>query len=201
MADDTCYELDCCPLGDDVPAIGGVLSLAGDDSTNSDPNIADGQLLNLQEGFQTTASMTNGSSIITVASSSGIISGQSVYVLGINKTITTITDNSPVLVLADVTGLTGGQNVNAEGVEGSATISSIVGLNVTMDQNSTFDGTNVPALFYPVSTGLGSATVVSVVGNSVTMSTNATATLSNVLIQFYPATVDPNLVDGEDIYT
>ena len=208
MADETCYSLDCCPPGTYVPPIGGVLSLAGDDTTGTDPNIAENQLLLLQEGYQILASTTSGSPNITVASYTGlpISGGQDVQVVGIYKTIT-ITAGSPSFTLADTSGLTTGLYTISDYFSPTTTISSIVGTTVTMSSNALFSGTSVSVLFYggsgtlPATIIPTSTTVSSVVGTAVTLSANATASTTNLLLNFSPATVDPNVVDGYDIYT
>lgn len=208
MADDTCYDLDCCPLGTSVPPVGGVLSLAGDDTTGTDPNIADGELLLLQEGYQTLASTTSGSPNVIVSAYTGspVITGQDVVVVGIYKTIT-ITQGSPSFTLVDTSGLTTGIYTIGGYFPATATISSIIGTTVTMSANATFGGLGVSVLFYGGSATLpstiipSSTTVSNVSGTTITLSANATATTSNLLLNFSPATIDPNLADEDEIYT
>lgn len=208
MADDTCYELDCCPQGISVTPVGGVLALAGDDSTGTDPNIADGQLLLLQEGYQTQASTTSGSPNVTVASYTGtpITVGQDVVVVGIYKTITA-TVGSPAITVGSATGLANNLYTISNFFPTNAYIVSIVGTTVTMSHNALESTAGALVLFYGSSSILPatiipvSTTVANVSGTTITLSANATTTVSGLLLDFSPTTIDPNLVDGEEIYT
>lgn len=208
MADDTCYELDCCPLGVAVAPVGGVLALAGDDTTGTDPNIADGQLLLLQEGYQTQASTTSGNANVTVSSYTGnpITVGQDVVAVGIYKTIVT-TSGSPALTVSSAAGLANNLYTVSELFPANAYIVSIIGTTVTMSQNALDSTAGTAVLFYgstsilPATIIPSGTTVSNVAGTTITLSGNATTTVSGLLLNFSPATIDPNLADEDEIYT
>ena len=208
MADETCYELDCCPLGVAVPQVGGVLSIAGDDTTGTDPNIADGQLLLLQEGYQTQASTTSGNPNVIVSSYTGtpITNGQDVVVIGIYKTITTLV-GSPALTVSSAAGLANNLYTISDLFPANAYITGIVGTTVTMSQNALATTAGTSVLFYGSSAILpatiipSGTTVTNVSGTTITLSANATTTVSGLLLNFSPATIDPNLADEDEIYT
>jgi Ribonuclease G/E len=52
MPEETCVQVNCCPLGYTVPKLVTTLSLAGDDSTATDPNIANGELILAENDLQ-----------------------------------------------------------------------------------------------------------------------------------------------------
>ena len=208
MPEETCYELDCCPLGTSIPSFQTSLSLLGEDASGVDPNIANNDPLLLQEAYETEASTTGGSPTITVAPYSGnpIYQTQTVSVTGIYKTINTVV-NSPSFSVSDASGLTTGLNVFDTFFPVTATISSIVGLTVTMDQNPIHGELNSDALFQgpagsvPANIIPSGTTVSSVSGTTVTLSSNATTGVTRLLLRFSPADVDPNTVDGYEIFT
>jgi hypothetical protein len=83
MADETCVEVNCCPLGYRVPGLGGTLALAGDDSTATDPNIADGELVLAEEAaWVSTAFNSVGTSVLTAAAPNGVLSNLATSLLG-----------------------------------------------------------------------------------------------------------------------
>jgi hypothetical protein len=221
MPEETCYEEDCCPLGITVPTISGVLALAGEDSTGTDPNIANGDLLLLEQGYQTRASTTSGSNLITVSAYSGlpIQIGQRVSVVGIYK-LMSITGGSNVASISNAAGLPTSPSAGVlrffeEFVYQSlpvlpldSYVTGISGTNVTFSQNAAYTVSNRSVLFYrtnasgiPTNIIATPTTVTGVSGTTITLSGSATTTTSELLVNFSPSIIDPNVTDGYEIYT
>jgi hypothetical protein len=121
MADETCVEVNCCPLGYSVPGLGGTLSLAGDDSTSTDPNIADGELVLAEEGAWVATSFATPSTdvlnVVTLAlppppqtfsDFSNVKVGYYAYCVAIYRTTQIVTLGSADVVVGSLSGLATG---------------------------------------------------------------------------------------------
>lgn len=108
MADETCVEVNCCPLGYSVPLVNGTLSLAGDDTTGTDPRIASGDFIFAEEAKFVRAILVSGNQNVTVNSASDLQVGFGVECIGVYKTIT-INAASATVVVSNTNGLKIGQ--------------------------------------------------------------------------------------------
>ena len=208
MPEETCYPLNCCPLGLTVPPITISLPLLAEDPLNLDPQVIDGEPLLVEQGYVTFASCISGSSVITVPAYLGtpIVPAQTVSVFGIRKQAASVF-GSPTLSLSNVVGLSLGlQFVGAPFTFGS-NIQNIVGNNLTISTNAyatraslivTFlsNYNTQPQTILP----LGS-TVSSVSTTSITISNPATTTVSDLVVIFSPSNLDVNAVDGSTLNT
>jgi hypothetical protein len=210
MPEDTCEELNCCPPGFTVPGLGGTLALAGDDTTGTDPNIANGELVVAEEAKITTATLISGNPVIVVASSADIQQGFIVTATGVFKSITTTLGLNTVTVL-NTQGLKIGQLVDNSVVyfPYGTLVTNIVGLTVTLS-NVSFGTATFTALFRPPTPPLfvgatqvipSGASVAAISGNNITLSAAPTASMSLANLSFFPAEIDPNVFDEAELFT
>jgi hypothetical protein len=155
MADETCVEVNCCPLGYRVPGLGGTLALAGDDSTATDPNIADGELVLAEEAaWVATRWSTAGTSVLDVLATGSLLPsglppvfsdfsnvqvGYYAYCVGIFRGFNA-TLGSPDITVPFVYGLSTGMLLDlATGYfPYETTIQNIVGTTITLSNNALF---------------------------------------------------------------
>ena len=152
MPEDTCEELNCCPLGFAVPPLGGVLSIAGDDSTNTDPNIVDGELVLAEEaewvncdiGSAGSATLNASSTApvppLTVTDFQNVKVGYFAYAVAVVKTFTA-TLGSPTITITnggDTSGISAGDIVElvTDYFPYGTTVLSISAPNVTLSNNA-----------------------------------------------------------------
>jgi hypothetical protein len=161
MADETCVEVNCCPPGYTVPGLGGTLSLAGDDSTATDPRVAAGDFIWAEEAKLTTATLVQSNANIVVASASDIQEGYALECIGVFKDIVTTLGSYDVTV-PDTDGLKIGQLLDTS--EETITAGNFVVSNVyRITSLGTTDFTLIGALSNTVgviftATGVGSGT-------------------------------------------
>jgi len=218
MADETCVEVNCCPLGYTVPGLGGTLALAGDDSTATDPRVAAGDFIWGEEAKLTRATLVASNSNIVVASNAGIQQGYAVECIGVYKNIVATLGSYNVTV-PDVAGLKIGQLMD-ESLTYFAygtVITNIVGLTVTLS-NPALGPATTEVLFRPVAPPLivGSTvvipstlypslttatTVTNIAGTTLTLSAAPTASMTKALVSFFPADLDPNVFDEAELFT
>ena len=218
MADETCVEVNCCPLGYTVPGLGGTLALAGDDSTATDPRVAAGDFIWGEEAKLTRATLVASNSNIVVASNAGIQQGYAVECIGVYKNIVATLGSYNVTV-PDVAGLKIGQLMD-ESLTYFAygtVITNIVGLTVTLS-NPALGPATTEVLFRPVAPPLivGSTvvipstlypslttatTVTNIAGTTLTLSAAPTASMTKALVSFFPAELDPNVFDEAQLFT
>jgi len=229
MADETCVEVNCCPLGYTVLGLGGTLPLAGDDSTATDPNIADGQLVLAEEAAWVRCSISTGSlSTLTSVSTPPTLPfaktnfedvqiGYFAFAVSIFKTFT-CTLGSPVITVNSTTGVSAGDII--EFVTGyfpyGTTVLSTSSPNITLSSNalgSTPVGFTDTLISFRPKTGqvkigglplIPAGTVVSSWSlSSVTLSnpTIAPSAMSRIVVAFYPAEIDPNVTDEDELFT
>ena len=152
MPEDTCEELNCCPPGFAVPPLGGVLSIAGEDSVNNDPNIADGELVLAEEaewvncniGSAGSATLSASSTApvppLTVTDFQNVKVGYFAYAVAIVKTFTA-TSGSPTITIVGG-GVTDGISVGdiielvTDYFTYGTTVLSISAPNVTLSSNA-----------------------------------------------------------------
>jgi len=149
MPEDTCEELNCCPPGFTVPPLGGVLSLAGEDSVNSDPNIDNGELVLAEEAEWVRCSINSASPSTlftntnpplvpqTVLDFQNVKVGYFAYAVAIAKTFTA-TLGSPTIVLNSSTGVSVGDIIElaTDYFVYGTTVLSISSPNVTLSSNA-----------------------------------------------------------------
>ena len=218
MADETCVEVNCCPLGYSVPSLGGTLALIGDDSTGTDPRIVAGDYIWGEEAVLTTATLTNANNSIVVASANNIQIGYAVECIGVYKTVQATLGSANVTV-PNTAGLKIGQLMEAplEYFPYSSLITNISGLTVTLS-NPAIATFSFNVLFRPLAPPLivGSSvvipstlypsfsaptTVTSLAGNTLGLSVPPTASMTLALLSFFPADVDPNVNDEDRLFT
>lgn len=218
MADETCVEVNCCPLGYTVPGLGGTLALAGDDSTATDPRVVAGEFIFAEEAKLTRATLVASNTAITVASTTNIQIGYAVECIGVYKTITTTLGSYNVTV-PNTNGLALGQLVD-ESVTYFAygtTITNIVSLTVTLSTPALGPITTevlfrptapplivssvvvIPSTLYP--SPITATTVTNIVGSTITLSAAPTASMTGALLSFFPADIDPNVFDEAQLFT
>lgn len=218
MADETCVEVNCCPLGYSVPGLGGTLALAGDDSTATDPRVVAGEFIFAEEAKLTRATLVGSNPNIVVASTSGIQQGYAIECIGVYKNIVATLGSYNVTV-PDVAGLKIGQLMD-ESLTYFAygtVITNIVGLTVTLS-NPALGPATTEVLFRPVAPPLivGSTvvipstlypslttatTVTNIAGTTLTLSAAPTASMTKALVSFFPAELDPNVFDEAQLFT
>jgi hypothetical protein len=152
MADQACVEVNCCPLKYTVPGLGGTLSLAGDDSTNTDPNIADGEFVLAEEAEWVNGRIPSAGSVyitqygiapvppLTVSDFTNVQVGWYAYAVAICKTFTAVA-GSPDITVAALTGSTGiqiGQIIElaTDYFVYGTTVLNVVGTTVTLSTNA-----------------------------------------------------------------
>ena len=200
MPEESCVEINCCPPGFTVPGLGGTLALAGDDTTGTDPNIANGELVVAEEAKITTAPLISGNTSIVVASSADIQQGFIVTATGVIKTITTTLGLNTVTV-PDVGGLKIGQLVDtAEEIINAGNfvvgnVYKITSLGTTSFTSIGAPSNTVGVIFTAtgVGSGTGTANYVSALvyfpyGTLVTNIVGLTVTLSNVALESFTFT-------------
>jgi len=218
MADETCVEVNCCPLGYTVPGLGGTLALAGDDSTATDPRVAAGDFIWGEEAKLTRATLVASNSNIVVASNAGIQQGYAVECIGVYKNIVATLGSYNVTV-PDVAGLKIGQLMD-ESLTYFAygtVITNIVGLTVTLSNPALGPATTevlfrpvapplivgstvvIPSTLYPAPTT--ATTVTNIAGTTLTLSAAPTASMTKALVSFFPAELDPNVFDEAQLFT
>ena len=149
MPEDTCEELNCCPLGFTVPPLGGVLSIAGEDSVNNDPNIGDGELVLAEEAEWVNCNIGSAGSAtlnasstppvlpLTVTNFQNVKAGYFAYAVAIGKSFTCI-QGSPTITVSGTVGISVGdivELVTAYFPYGT-TVLSISAPNVTLSNNA-----------------------------------------------------------------
>jgi hypothetical protein len=112
MPEETCVEVNCCPLGYTVPGLGGTLALAGDDSTATDPRVVAGEFIFAEEAKLTRATLVGSNPNIVVNSTSGIQQGYAIECIGVYKDIVATLGSYDVTV-PDVAGLKIGQLIDS----------------------------------------------------------------------------------------
>jgi hypothetical protein len=161
MPEDTCEQLNCCPPGYAVPGLGGTLSLAGDDSTATDPRVAAGEYIWAEEAKLTRATLTSGNTNIVVASNTSIQVSYAVECIGVYKDIVATLGSYDVTV-PDTGGLKIGQLLDSS--EETITAGNfVVGNDYKITSLGTTDFTLIGALSNTVgvlftATGVGSGT-------------------------------------------
>lgn len=229
MPEDTCEELNCCPPGFTVPPLGGVLSIAGDDSTNTDPNIVDGELVLAEEaewvncniGSAGSATLSASSTApvppLTVTDFQNVKAGYFAYAVAIGKTFTCI-QGSPTITVSGTVGISVGDIVElvTDYFPYGTTVLSISAPNVTLSSNAlgpTPVGVTDTLISFRPTTGQvkigGSPLIpVSTTVSSLTLSSavlsNATiapSAMSRIIVAFYPAEIDPNVTDEDELFT
>lgn len=152
MPEDTCEELNCCPPGFAVPPLGGVLSIAGEDSVNNDPNIADGELVLAEEaewvncniGSAGSATLSASSTApvppLTVTDFQNVKVGYFAYAVAIVKTFTAIL-GSPTITITNggvTDGVSAGDIIElvTDYFAYGTTVLSISAPNVTLSSNA-----------------------------------------------------------------
>lgn len=218
MPEEACVEINCCPLGYTVPGLGGTLSLAGDDSTATDPRVAAGEFIFAEEAKLTRATLVGSSPNIVVASASSIQQGYALECIGVYKDIVGTLGSYDVTV-PDVGGLKIGQLMDeslAYFAYGT-TITNIVGTTVTLSTPALGPAT-IEVLFRPFSPPLivGSTvvipstlfpspttatTVTNIAGTTLTLSASPTASMTKALLSFFPAELNPNVFDEAQLFT
>jgi len=230
MPEDTCEELNCCPPGFTVPPLGGVLSIAGEDSVNNDPNIADGEFVLAEEAewVRCSISSTTPSTLSTnttpplvpetVTDFQNVKVGYFAYAVAIAKTFTA-TLGSPTIVLNSSTGVSVGDIIElvTDYFTYGTKVLSISSPNVTLSSNalgSTPVGVTDTLISFRPTTGqvkiggsplIPTGTVVSSF-NSLTSLNLSNATLapsamSRIVVAFFPAELDPNVTDEDELFT
>jgi len=219
MADETCVEVNCCPPGYTVPGLGTTLSLAGDDSTATDPRVVAGEFIFAEEAQLTTATLVSSNPDIVVASTTNIQQGFAVECIGVYKTIATTLD-SYVITVPDVNGLKVGQLID-ESLTYFAygtIITNIASLTVTLSNKALATVASTEVLFRPFSPPLivGSTVVIpstlypspttatrvtNIAGTTLTLSAAPTASMTKALVSFFPAEIDPNVFDEAELFT
>lgn len=229
MPDETCVQVNCCPLGYTVPGLGGTLSLAGDDSTATDPNIADGELVLAEEAEWVNGRIPSAGSVyiaqyniapvppLTVPDFTNVQVGWYAYAVAVCKTFQAVL-GSPNITVSTSAGIQNGQIIElaTDYFPYGTTVSNIVGTTVTLTNNSlgTTPATNPIISFRPTSGPLKisgnplipTGTKVSAVEpdfSFVTLDTPtiAPAAMTRVVTAFYPADLDPNVVDEDELFT
>jgi len=229
MADQACVEVNCCPLKYTVPGLGGTLSLAGDDSTNTDPNIADGEFVLAEEAEWVNGRIGSaGSNIITrydiapvppltVPDFANVQVGWYAYAVAVCKTFTAVL-GSPNITVSTAAGIENGQIIElaTDYFPYGTTVSNVVGTTVTLTNNSlgTTPATNPIISFRPTSGPLkigvnpliptGTKVLSIDPGFSfVTLDTAtiAPAAMTRLITAFYPADLDPNVFDEAQLFT
>lgn len=218
MPDDTCEQLNCCPPGYAVPGLGGTLSLAGDDSTATDPRVAAGEYIWAEEAKLTRATLTSGNTNIVVASNTSIQVSYAVECIGVYKDIVATLGSYNVTV-PDTGGLKIGQLMD-ESLTYFAygtVITNIVGLTVTLSNPALGPATTevlfrpfspplivgstvvIPSTLYPSPTTV--TTVTNIAGTTLTLSAAPTANVTKALLSFFPAELDINVFDEAQLFT
>jgi len=229
MADETCVEVNCCPLGYSVPGLGGTLALAGDDSTATDPNIADGELVLAEEAEWVNGRIPSAGSVyitsygiapvppLTVADFTNIQVGWYASAVAVCKTFTA-TLGSANIVVNTATGIQNGQIVElvTDYFAYGTTVSGIVGTTITLSNTAikSTSGASTIISFRPTSGPLKiggnplipTGTKVSAVEPDFSFVTLDTATIApaamtRVITAFYPADLDPNVQDEDQLFT
>jgi hypothetical protein len=149
MPEDTCEELNCCPPGFAVPPLGGVLSIAGEDSVNNDPNIADGELVLAEEAEWVNGRIPSAGSTfitqygiapvppLTVPDFQTVKVGYRVFAVAVCKTFT-CTQGSPTIAVSSTVGVTVGNIVElvSDYFPYGTTVLSVSSPNVTLSNNA-----------------------------------------------------------------
>lgn len=203
MPEDTCEELNCCPLGFAVPPLGGVLAISGDDSTNTDPNIADGEFVLAEEaewvncdiGSAGSATLNASSTApvlpLTVTDFQNVKVGYFAYAVAIGKTFTA-TSGSPTITITNggvTAGISAGDIVElvTDYFSYGTTVLSISAPNVTLSSNalgSTPAGVTDTLMSFRPTTGqvkIGGSPLIPV-STTVSSLTLSSAVLSNATI-------------------
>jgi hypothetical protein len=216
MADETCVEVNCCPPGFTVPGLGGTLSLAGEDTTATDPRVAAGDFIWAEEAKLTRATLSSSSSNIVVDSVSNLQEGYAVECIGVCKDIVTTLGSNNVTV-PDVAGLKIGQLIDSS-AEPTTAGNFVVGNLYEITSLGTTDFMSIGALSNDVgvdftATGVGSGTgtasslpvlnyfpygtvITNIVGLTVTLSNPALGPTSTEVL-FRP--VAPPLIVGSTV--
>jgi hypothetical protein len=229
MADETCVQVNCCPLGYSVPGLGGTLALSGDDSTATDPNIADGELVLAEEAEWVNCIITTaGSSTLfglttppvmplTVTDFQNVQVGFFAYAVAVGK-VFTCTVGSPTITCSSTVGISVGDIIELVTTyfPYGTTVLSISAPDVTLSNNalvSTPVGVTDTLISFRPTTGsvkIGGSplipvgTVVSSLALSSVVLSNATlapSAMSRVVVAFYPAELDPNVFDEAQLFT
>lgn len=230
MPEDTCEELNCCPSGFTVPPLGGVLSIAGEDSVNNDPNIADGELVLAEEAEWVRCSISSATPSTlstnttpplvpeTVTDFQNVKVGYFAYAVAIAKTFTA-TLGSPTIVLNSSTGVSVGDIIElvTDYFTYGTTVLSISSPNVTLSSNalgSTPVGVTDTLISFRPTTGqvkiggsplIPTGTVVSSLTSLTSLvlsnATLAPSAMSRIVVAFFPAELDPNVTDEDELFT
>lgn len=231
MPEDTCEELNCCPPGFTVPPLGGVLSIAGEDSVNNDPNIADGELVLAEEAEWVRCSIDSASPSTlfttttppplvpqTVLDFQNVKVGYFAYAVAIAKTFTA-TLGSPTIVLNSSTGVSVGDIIElaTDYFVYGTTVLSISSPNVTLSSNAL--GSTPPSVtdtlisFRPttgqvkiggsplIPTGTVVSSLTSLTSLVLSNATLAPSAMSRIVVAFFPAELDPNVTDEDELFT
>ena len=229
MPEDTCEELNCCPPGFTVPSLGGVLSIAGEDSVNNDPNIVDGELVLAEEAAWVRCSINSASPSTLFTNTTpplvpqtetdfqNVKVGYFAYAVAIAKTFTS-TLGSPTIVLNSSTGVSVGDIIElvTDYFTYGTTVLSISSPNVTLSSNalgSTPVGVTDTLISFRPTTGqvkiggsplIPASTVVSSLTLTSLVLSNATlapSAMSRIVVAFFPAEIDPNVTDEDELFT
>jgi hypothetical protein len=205
------------------------LALAGDDSTATDPNIADGELVLAEEAAWVNGRIPSaGSSFITqygiapvppltFSDFSNVQVGWYVYAVAVCKTFTA-TAGSPNITVNTAAGIQNGQIIElaTDYFPYGTTVSNVVGTTVTLSNNALIPtvGASTIISFRPTSGPLKisgnplipTGTKVSAVEPDFSFVTLDTATIApaamtRVITAFYPAELDPNVQDEDQLFT
>jgi hypothetical protein len=231
MPDNTCEELNCCPPGFTVPPLSGTLALAGDDSTATDPNIVDGELVLAEEaelvisGIPALSSATLNAFTTPPIPPIGSVNFSNVsvgyFAFGVSISTTfTATYNSPnITVASNATAIAIGQIVElvTDYFPYGTVVLNVVGSVVTLSQNSLGSTPASPPTiisFRPTSGPLkiganplitSGTKVASIAGNFLSLTldapTLAPAALTGLTVAFFPAELDPNVQDEDELFT
>lgn len=227
MADETCVEVNCCPLGYTVPGLGGTLALAGDDSTATDPNIADGEFVVAEEAQWVSCLVPGLNSKLLSTFSTPPIHPQAAttfnnvqigfyaYAVAVCRTF------SATLGSADIT-VNSAQALQVGQIAELATsffpygttILNISGVIITLSNVSLANTSgSTPIISFRPKTGpvtisgnplIPTGTKVASVSSSIVTLDTATiapGSLTRLVVAFFPAKIDPNVQDEDQLFT
>jgi hypothetical protein len=227
MADETCVEVNCCPLGYTVPGLNGTLALSGDDSTATDPNIADGEFVVAEEAKWVSCQIPALNSNTLNAYSTSPIHPQAAttfnnvqigfyaYAVAICKTFSA-TLGSANITVNSAQALQVGQiaELATNFFPYGTTILNISGVTITLSNVSLGNTSgSTPIISFRPKTGpitisgnplIPTGTKVASVSSSIVTLDTATiapAALTRLVVAFFPAEIDPNVFDEAQLFT
>lgn len=230
MPENTCEEVNCCPPGYTVPPLSGTLALAGDDTTATDPNIVDGELIVAEEAELVISEIPalnsatlNAFSTVPIppigsVNFSNVSVGYFAFGVSIATTFTAVFNSPNITVTSNATAIAIGQIVElvTDYFPYGTVVLNVVGSVVTLSQNSLG---NTPATlplisFRPTSGPLkiganplitSGTKVASIAGNFLSLTldapTIAPVALTRLTVAFFPAELDPNVQDEDELFT